>query len=141
MTRYLLPALSALILTTTVAPATAAEPVVGRWRTLGDGAVVKIPRCRASLCGKLVSSHQLKQNPALRDERNKDAAQRGRPLHGLTVLSGFVEKNGAWEAGTIYNPEDGATYRAGLSLRDGKLLVKGCMAKMLCQTQQWTRIG
>lgn len=61
---------------------------------------------------KVVDSDGLKANPNLQDVHNKDAAQRGRKVKGLQILQGFAWKSGAWTGGTIYNADDGGTYKA-----------------------------
>lgn len=52
------------------------------------------------------------------------------PLIGLQMLSDFAPGTRAqiWSGGTIYNPEDGRTYAATLTLRAPDLLeVEGCV--------------
>lgn len=124
-------------------PAYAAEgdSVVGTWRTPAKNGSVEIARCGASLCGKLLSSEHLRTNPDLRDVANKDTSKRERRLKGLQILGGFKLEKGVWTGGTIYNPEDGGTYKATIT-PDGadKLKLKGCIVWPLCKTQSWTRI-
>ena len=73
------------IILTLLASSTAlpADTVVGRWQTESRHGVVEITRCGQSICGALISSDGIKANPELRDEKNKTAALRGRPLRGL----------------------------------------------------------
>lgn len=118
-----------------------AEAVIGRWRTETRGGVVDIQRCGASICGRLVSSDKLLTNPALRDANNRDAAQRGRPLRGLLMLSGFSRDGEVWSGGQIYNAEDGKIYGGRLTpIGRDQLKVRGCVFVPLCKTQTWTRI-
>lgn len=120
---------------------TGANAVIGRWKTQSRGGVVEIARCGPSICGKLVDSQGLRENPDLTDRNNKDAAQRGRKLMGLTLLKGFSWSGGAWKGGSIYNAEDGGTYKATISMADANhLKLKGCIVWPLCKTQTWTRI-
>ncbi|TCT00622.1 DUF2147 domain-containing protein [Aquabacter spiritensis] len=134
---------SALIAVATLAflsaPALAAD-VTGTWLTPTDNGIVEIAPCGASVCGRLVSSDDIKANPALTDSRNSDASQRSRPLKGLLMLQGFTGSGGAWSGGKIYNPDDGKTYSATLTLEgDNTLKVRGCVVVPFCETQTWTR--
>ncbi|MFT3967240.1 MAG: DUF2147 domain-containing protein [Sphingobium sp.] len=125
------------------AAAAGADPnaVIGRWRTEARHGVVEIARCGPSICGKLIDSDGLKANPDLLDAKNKDAALRGRKLMGLQMLQGFSWKDGAWQGGTIYNGEDGGTYKATVTpVSANQLKLKGCIVWPLCKTQTWTRL-
>lgn len=126
------------------APALAAsnpDTALGRWRTPSKHGVVEIVKCGASVCGRLVDSDNIRTNPELRDINNKDAAKRGRKLKDLQILSGFTRKAGSWDGGTIYNPEDGGTYKATITPADANTLkLKGCIVWPLCKTQTWTRL-
>lgn len=125
----------------TPALAADADSVVGTWRTPAKNGSVEIARCGASLCGKLLSSEHLKTNPDLRDVNNKDTAKRDRRLKNLQILGGFSLDKGTWTGGTIYNPEDGGTYKATITPAGAdSLKLKGCIVWPLCKTQTWTRI-
>lgn len=115
------------------------EPT-GLWRT-PRGAVVRVERCGAAWCGRIVSLQPIPGNPAALDERNKDASKRTRPLKGLTILWGVTGGPSKWGGGRVYNPEDGGTYSASVTL-DGTdtLKMKGCIAAFLCRTQNWARV-
>lgn len=118
------------------------DAVVGKWRAASKNAVVNIERCGASICGRLTGSDGLRAKPDMLDTNNKDAALRGRKVLGLPMIGGpFAFKDGVWTGGTVYNPEDGGTYKATLSLTDNDhLKLKGCIVWPLCKTQTWTRI-
>lgn len=124
-------------------PASAASPdiVVGKWRTPSRHGVVDIARCGGSLCGRLVESDNLRTNPDLRDVNNKDTAKRNRKLKDLQILGGFTSGKDGWNGGTIYNPEDGGTYKATITTAGNDTLkLKGCIVWPLCKTQTWTRL-
>jgi uncharacterized protein (DUF2147 family) len=142
--KYLKSAAFVLLATTIVSgSASAAGPasVVGKWRTPSRHGVVEIDRCGASLCGKLIESDNLRTNPDLRDVNNKDTAKRARKLKDLQILGGFTSGKDGWNGGTIYNPEDGGTYKATItSAGNDTLKLKGCIVWPLCKTQTWTRL-
>ena len=122
------------------AAAMSPDAAVGRWRTETRNGIVEVERCGASICGRLVSSDGLRTNPNMLDINNKDAALRGRRLMNLQLLGGFTRGDGAWTGGTIYNGEDGGTYRATVTPIDADhLKVKGCIIWPLCKSQTWTR--
>ncbi|WCT75315.1 DUF2147 domain-containing protein [Sphingomonas naphthae] len=115
--------------------------VLGRWQTESRHGVVEIERCGPSICGKLTGSDGLTANPNLTDQKNKDEKLRGRKLMGVTLLQGFKWDDGAWGGGTIYNAEDGGTYKATVTPVDANhLKLKGCIVWPLCKTQTWTRL-
>lgn len=125
-------------------PAWAAEPesVLGTWRTPSRHGVVEIERCGTSICGRLVDSDNIRNNPELRDVNNKDQTKRGRRLKGLQILGSFAREQDKWTGGTVYNPEDGGTYRGTITPVDARTLkLKGCIVWPLCKTQTWTRIN
>lgn len=132
-----------LAATLVAVPALAAGPemVLGKWRTPSRNGVVEITKCGTSICGRLIDSQNLRTNPNLLDEKNKDTAKRGRKLKGLQLLGGFTGSAKQWDGGTIYNPEDGGTYKATITPAGADTLkLKGCIVWPLCKTQTWTRI-
>jgi len=123
------------------AAAVSPDSAIGKWRTETRNGVVEVERCGASICGRLVSSDGLRTNPDMRDINNKNANLRGRKLMNLQILSGFTRGTGDWSGGTIYNGDDGGTYRATVTPVDADhLKVKGCIIWPLCKSQTWTRI-
>ncbi|WP_159982344.1 MULTISPECIES: DUF2147 domain-containing protein [unclassified Novosphingobium] len=118
-----------------------ADSVLGTWRTPSKNGVVEIARCGGSICGKLMSSDHIKTNPELKDINNKDTARRDRKLKGLQIVGGFKLDDGVWTGGSIYNPEDGGTYKATITpAGPDSLKLKGCIVWPLCKTQTWNRI-
>ena len=122
------------------APALAGDPT-GLWQTPTNGGQVRIERCGNALCGTLVTSAHIRADPNIRDARNKDASQRDRTLRGLRMLSGFTGGPTEWRNGSVYNPEDGGTYRGTITMtNDNTLRLRGCIVAPLCKTQTWTRV-
>lgn len=115
----------------------AAAPIDGRWLTADRKAIVTIAACGRARCGRItrILAPTPKGPPV--DEYNPDPRLRGRPIQGLTVLTGFAPSGAKWR-GRIYSPEEGKTYRSVLERRpDGALKVAGCIL-ILCKTQVWT---
>ena len=131
----------ALIMAVALNNGVSADAVAGQWRTQTRNGVVEIERCGLAICGRLLSSTGLNANPALTDLSNSDPKLRGRPLKGLQIMSGFVFREGAWSGGSIYNAQDGRTYRGTVTPVDADhLKVRGCIFAPLCKTETWTRL-
>jgi len=106
----------------------------GDWVNGDRSAVIRIAPCGGRLCGRVV--RVLARGAPATDVHNPDAAQRRRPIAGLTVLSGF---SASGDGGRAYNPQNGRSYRTTLRLnRDGSLRVTGCVL-IICRSQTWTR--
>lgn len=133
-------ALITLTASLAIAGTAAASDVTGLWRTSEDGGRIEISHCGNSICGKIVGGNGAPGRVST-DAKNKDAALRSRPLNGLVIMKGFSGGPENWTGGTIYNPNDGATYKASVKLASADILqVKGCIAAPLCQTQTWQRL-
>lgn len=131
------PAIAALVTIAPIAaPAAAPAPVTGNWLTVDGKALVQIAQCGPALCGRIVRIIKPTPGRPQTDIKNPDAAKRGRPLAGLTILSGLTADGGGWR-GQIYDPESGRTYRSELTRQGNALSVKGCWGPF-CKTQRWT---
>lgn len=122
--------------------ASGAEPVQlegTTWRTSSGDSTIRIETCGAQTCGRILAS-SFKQGESNLDTLNPNPSKRSRAIVGLVILSGLVRQpDGSYKGGTIYNPEDGKTYRSELKLNhNGMLEVKGCIGPF-CQTQVWIR--
>lgn len=129
---FLLPALA-------VAAGAAATPapITGRWLTEGGKAVVEIAPCGAQLCGHIARVLKYTPGKPRTDVHNTDASLRGRPIEGITILTGFTADDDRWR-GRIYDPESGRTYRSELVNAGNTLDVKGCIGPF-CRRQTWAR--
>ena len=135
-------ALAALAFTALAAPASAqqADPT-GLWQTPTNGGQVRISRCGQALCGVLVTSNNIRTNPDLRDEHNSNRALRTRTIRNVQLLSGFTGGPTEWRGVSVYNPEDGRTYRGTITLTNANTLnLRGCVVAPLCRNQTWTRV-
>ena len=121
--------------------AAAPEPhdVYGDWYTPERDSVVRIHDCGdGSPCGTVVWLDP-ETAQVIHDEHNDDAALRGRPILGVTLLSGFEAAPKGWRRGVIYNPGDGNSYRARVRRLDADTLeVKGCVGP-ICKGMRWAR--
>jgi uncharacterized protein (DUF2147 family) len=120
-------------------PALAAAPIAGRYLTQDKQAIVEVGPCGTKVCGRIVRILAAQPKGPARDEYNPDPKLRGRPILGLTILSGFTDGGKQWN-GQVYDPNKGKMYRSVLTPKpDGTLAMKGCIGPF-CRTQLWTPI-
>jgi uncharacterized protein (DUF2147 family) len=120
----------------------AAETATGIWRMSNGKVTVKVTPCGANLCGTVVGLKKPRDDkgrPRL-DKENPNPALRSRPVIGLTILSNMkAGGNGRW-TGTIYNPDDGNTYRSEMKLQNPNTMkVDGCVA-VFCRSMKFIRV-
>lgn len=116
----------------------AADPA-GIWAT--PKAKVRISDCGNGLCATVVSLKvpNDENGKPKADVNNPDAGKRGRPIVGVSILSGMKRDGERW-LGQIYNPEDGKTYKAYMTEAGQELQVQGCaLGGLVCKTQVWKR--
>ncbi len=125
--------------------------ILGKWTTKEGKSHIEITRCDAGFCGEVVWLKEPeypaddKKGMAGKvkiDRENPDPALQRMPIVGLKVLKGFKKNIGnVWEDGTIYDPENGKTYKCKLTLiNPNKLNVRGFIGfSLIGRTQTWTR--
>jgi uncharacterized protein (DUF2147 family) len=104
---------------------------------------IQVFKCgKDKLCAKIVwlkNPNDSRGNP-LHDVRNENPSLRGRSIVGLPLFSGMTQSAPATWSGQIYNPEDGHTYSATLTLISrSEIKLRGCKAWLLCGEKQWLR--
>jgi uncharacterized protein (DUF2147 family) len=110
--------------------------IAGTWIDHTGRGAVEIHPCGDRLCGRIA---WLKE-PQVRGAPAKDA--KGRPLCGLQIIGDLKpQRNGAWEDGWIYNPEEGQTFNVEITLQSRDTLkVTGYMGiKLLSEDFIWKR--
>lgn len=104
--------------------------------------VFKCGKGKTQLCAKIawLKEPTDSRGQPLHDVRNEEPSMRDRPVVGLTIFTGLTPSApGTW-TGKIYNPEDGHTYSATLTVVSGKqILLRGCKAWLLCGEKRWRR--
>jgi uncharacterized protein (DUF2147 family) len=125
-------------------PVLAADPT-GVWFTEDNDARVRIYACDQDLCGTVLSLKEPNDpdtgKPRL-DKLNQDASKRDRTIVGIELMSG-LKPNGTpdqWE-GSLYNPDDGYTYKGILTVQDLLTLkLQGCvLGGLICKSEIWKR--
>jgi uncharacterized protein (DUF2147 family) len=77
------------------------------------------------------------------DKNNPDEALQSRPIMGMVLMEGFrYDGKGLWHKGTIYDPDNGKTYKCKVKLsEDGVLKVRGFIGfSLIGRTSEWTRV-
>lgn len=139
-----------LLLTAGTSFAAGPGSVLGVWKTEGEKSHVEISRCGDTLCGRIVwLKEPLYTKDAdgpvgkpKTDRNNPNPAKQSLPIVGLKIMDGFVPDGEArWEKGTIYDPENGRTYRCKMKLvSPDRLEVRGFIGiSLVGRTTTWVR--
>ena len=126
------------------AHAAAADPT-GYWYKPDAERELKIQvfKCgRSQICAKIIwlKDPNDSRGKPLHDIRNENPSMHDRPIVGLTLFSGLAPSAPATWTGQIYNPEDGHTYAATLTMVSrSEIKLRGCKAWLLCGEKQWLR--
>ena len=143
----------ALLIVAAAAALSAAQPVqqplpaVGHWRTIDDktgeaSSIVAIVETNGELEGKVerVFSPPAKRPDPLCD--NCPADRKGKPIIGMTILWGLKRDGNGYSGGSVFDPDNGKTYRCKLRVIDDgrKLELRGFIGfSLLGRTQTWIR--
>ena len=95
--------------------AQAAEPIEGSWKT-ASGETAMIASCGGSFCVTL-----------------KTGKHAGKKIGTLAGTAGSY-------SGEITDPEDDKTYSGSGTIKGDTLQMRGCVLKILCKSQTWTRL-
>lgn len=141
---------AALVLAVIPVGAGDGDAILGLWRTEEDKSIVEVFKCGERYCGRIVDL-KYKVYPdddplgmagkERVDRNNTDMSRRQEPLLGLQLMQGFVFKGDLWRGGTIYDPENGKTYKCKIRMtEDGNLTLRGYVgAPALGRTSIWQR--
>jgi uncharacterized protein (DUF2147 family) len=122
-----------------------ADKILGLWVTGSGKGRIQISKYGDKYGGKLVwlrEPNDQSGNPKL-DDKNPDPAKRKNPKIGLNNLLGFTyDGKGEYEGGTIYDPENGKTYKCIMTLKDDNTLdVRGYIGfSLIGRTDTWKRV-
>ena len=127
------------------AAAEAPKDPSGTWLT-GDGrAKIRVDRCgpgQSLVCGKVVwlKVPNTDAGAPRTDSKNPDPKKRARPVIGLQLIDGLKPDEEKY-SGELYNIEEGKVYQVSMERESAsELTISGCMLKVLCGSQTWTRV-
>lgn len=94
--------------------ASAAEPIVGKWRA-PDGGIVQVTSCGEGFCAKVITGQH----------KGTDVGQ--------------MQGAGTDYSGTVTDPRDNRTYEGSATVEGAQMKLTGCALKVFCKTQVWVR--
>ena len=127
------------------------DKILGLWNTPKKDCKIEIFKSGGKYCGRIAWLKEplypadddggMAGRPVV-DRENPNPNLRSRTLIGLQLIEGFtyIGKN-VWEKGTIYNPDNGKTYKCKMILPAlNRLEVRGFIGiPLLGATSTWTR--
>lgn len=123
----------------------AQNTIEGTWFNTTKSGKVEIYKKGEVYYGKIVWLEEPideKTGKAKLDTNNPDASKQKTPIIGLLVLKDFTyDGDGKYSGGTIYDPENGKTYKCKMTLLDKDHLdVRGYIGiPALGRTENWTK--
>lgn len=132
-----------MVMVPSSARSAAPSDITGAWMTDDGQAVIEVNACGDLRCGRIVwlkTPLDAKGRP-LHDANNPNPAERQRPICGIQIVDGLkLQRDGSWDAGRIYDPEEGKSYDAMMKASGSRLEVTGYIGlKLMGETVVWTR--
>ncbi len=120
-----------------------ADPIEHTWYNTKKTAKIQIYKAKdGKFYGKIVWLAEPNRDGKPKvDKNNPDVARRNDPIINLLILKKF-DKDGekGYENGSIYDPENGKTYKCKMTLEGNNLDVRGYIGfSMLGRTEHWTK--
>ena len=121
----------------------AQTPILGEWITVDDAtneqkSVVRIYQAEdGKYYGKIIQLFEENALEAVCEAcTGEDHKQ---PIVGLTIIRDMQLKDGELRGGKVLDPDNGKFYYAKVSLKDGKLILRGSLDKagLLGRSQTW----
>jgi len=134
------------------AAATGGDAITGLWEVADGGGRIEISRCGAGYCGAIAWLREPLYPPddkdgmggrPLLDRENPQKKLRSRPQLGLQIMAGYTfQGDNFWDNGSIYNTENGKTYRSNITLLShNRLELRGYIGiPLLGGSTVWTRV-
>jgi uncharacterized protein (DUF2147 family) len=115
---------------------------LGVWRMSNGKVTVRVVNCGPNLCGTIIALAKPldKHGRPKVDKDNPNPALRNRPVIGLRILNDMRPAgDNRWE-GSIYNADDGRTYRSTMRLSGNIMKVKGCVL-FICKSITFNKVN
>jgi uncharacterized protein (DUF2147 family) len=122
------------------------DRILGVWEPGNGKARVKIEKIGEKYYGKIVwlrEPNDANTGQPKVDKHNPDQSIRNVPLKGYRLLKDFkYSGSNVWENGTIYDPENGSTYKCVIKMTDSNTLdIRGYIGvEALGRTDVWKRL-
>lgn len=121
------------------------DAITGIWQA--DDGSVKLEMFKAGpeYQARLLYGNQLMEADGVtfrKDEKNPVRALRSRSMKHVVFITGLEWKNGSWTGGSLYDGSSGRTYSCEVTIRDGKLNLRGYIGiSALGQTRTFHRVN
>ena len=121
----------------------AAQPVVGKWKTVDDktGKVVsevEVYEQGGKVFGKITGLTEPDHQGKPKTCTACTGADKDKPIVGLVIIRDLAPDGGRYKGGTIMDPEDGKVYKAEVWGEGDKLKVRGYLG-LFYKTQTWVK--
>ncbi len=125
-------------------PSRAEAGILGLWQTDGEKSTVEITRTEEGWLGRIIALKEplTPEGEVKTDYKNPDPRRQKDPILGLRILWGFKAKGeNTWAEGYVYDPENGKTYYAKMTLRNDQLRLRGSLDRwgIAGRSVTWTR--
>ncbi|MBY6153529.1 DUF2147 domain-containing protein [Vannielia litorea] len=114
------------------APAWAADPLEGLWRTAkddnGNSGLVQVKPCGGGFCGTLIKAY----GPGGKEIKSENV--------GRQIISQTQPSGGGQYKGKVYSPDRGKTYNSKLVLSGSTLKVSGCVLGICRDGGTWKKV-
>ncbi|MCX7726975.1 MAG: DUF2147 domain-containing protein [Chitinispirillaceae bacterium] len=116
------------------------DEIIGRWYTDKREAIFEFFKNGEEYFARLIPL----KNPDSRDSLNPVDSLKSRKLYNIIIINGIMcnKRKRIWEGGTIYNPQDGKTYKCICKIMNDKrkLMIRGFLGiTLLGDTKIFTR--
>ncbi len=110
-----------------------ADEALGIWLRPKFGWHVEFAMCKddpSKMCGEVISGEGV------------DKATGGSVVGVKMLFNMEKSKDKSKWIGKMYDPKGGGTYYGKVKvLKDGRVKMSGCMAKIMCKSEKWTRVN
>ena len=116
------------------------DTIEGYW--LSSSSIIEVKVCDELICAEISHVFVPEGTDPLTvlDKKNSNNDLQNRPLVGINLFEGFKKEqilNKVLKGGKIYNPNDGNSYKAKLTLlENNNLQVQGCVL-FVCDGEEW----
>ncbi len=127
----------------TLGQAVSTDEIKGYWLTQKKDSIVEVFSKEGELYGKVVWLKDIngEDGKPQTDFKNPDKSKQKDLIMGLEILKKFTSKGkNKWTGGTIYDPDNGKTYKCKMKIKDNVLHIRGYVGiPLLGRTEIWTR--
>jgi len=117
--------------------------ILGKWLDHTGDAQILIYKVGNKYFGKLawLKEPNEKNGKPKTDKNSGHPERRNTPLVGLEILKDFSFDGKTYDGGTVYDPQNGKTYRCEMTLKGDALKMRGYIGfSLFGRTEVWSRV-